>query len=56
MVYVFYGLETYLIEREVKKVLWEKQIEAINLSTYDLEEVSLKEVLEDAAMISLFSI
>ena len=55
MMYVFYGLETYLIEREVKKVLREKQIEAINLSTYDLEEVSLEEVLEDASMISLFS-
>ena len=55
MMYVFYGLESFLIEKEVKKILKEHKIEDINLSTYNLEEESLKEVIEDASMISLFS-
>ena len=55
MMYVFYGLELFLIEKEVKKILKEHKIEDINLSTYNLEEESLKEVIEDASMISLFS-
>lgn len=55
MMYVFYGLESFLIEREIEKILKKEAIEEINLSTYDMEEISLKDVVEDASMVSLFS-
>lgn len=55
MIYVFYGTETFLIEKEIQKVFKENQIEEINRSIYDMEESTISDVLEDASMSSLFS-
>lgn len=54
MVYLFYGQETYLINKEIKKILFEHQIDKINTNHYDLELNLLDDVIEDAGMISMF--
>lgn len=54
MVYLFYGLETYLINKEIKKVLLDQQIDKINTNYYDLETDTLENMIEDAGMLSLF--
>ncbi len=54
MIYLLYGLETFLIEREVKNILKEKNISDIDINTYDLSITLIDNILEDAMMISLF--
>ena len=51
MMYVLYGLETFLIEKEVERILKDKKIEQINVSQYDLEGnyISTFESLTEAA-------
>ena len=55
MNYLLYGSENYLIEKELKNIINKLNIEEINISKYDLEENTIKEILEDANTISLFS-
>ncbi len=55
MNYLLYGKENYLIENEIKNIINKLDIEEINISKYDLEENTIKEILEDANTISLFS-
>ncbi len=55
MIRVFYGEETYLIEKEIKKIKQEYHIEPVMVTTYDLEVDFLQDILEDANSISLFS-
>ena len=55
MNYLLYGSENYLIEKELKNIINKLNIEEINISKYDLEENTIKEVLENANTISLFS-
>lgn len=55
MIYVYYGLETFLIEKEIQKCFTKANIEPINVSRYNMEETPLKDVIEDAMMTSLFS-
>ncbi len=53
MIYLIYGTEEYLIKQEIKKL---KSVININdISYYNLEESSLKNIVEDANSISLFS-
>ena len=54
MNYLFYGLETFLVEKEVKKIIKQANVEELGISKYDLEETLLDDILEDASMISLF--
>lgn len=54
MCYLFYGLEEYLIQKEIHQILTENGIESISLNQYDLENSSLKDIIEDASTISLF--
>jgi DNA polymerase-3 subunit delta len=54
VIYLLYGLETFLIEREVKNILKEKNISDIDINTYDLSITLIDNILEDAMMISLF--
>lgn len=53
--YLFYGLEEYLIDKEIDKIINDKNIDKININQYNLETSSLEEILEDASTISLFS-
>ena len=55
MNYLLYGTEKFLIDKEVKNIINKNGIEDINISKYDLEVDSIKEILEDASTISLFS-
>lgn len=54
MTYLFYGLEEFLIENEIKKIITKNKIDEFNISKYDLENDSLNAILEDAKTPSLF--
>lgn len=51
--YLFYGIEKYLIEEEIKKM--SSSINELNIVRYNLEETNLKDIIEDACTVSLFS-
>ena len=55
MNYLLYGTEKFLIDKEIKNIINNNQIEEINISKYDLEINSLNEILDDANTVSLFS-
>lgn len=52
--YLLYGLEDYLIQEEIKKIIEKDKIEEININKYNLENNMIDNVLEDATTISLF--
>jgi len=53
--YLLYGTERFLIDKEIKNIINKYKIEDINISKYDLEFNSIKEILDDANTVSLFS-
>jgi DNA polymerase-3 subunit delta len=55
MNYLLYGLEKFLIDKEIKNIINKHKIEDINISRYDLEINTIKEILDDANTVSLFS-
>ncbi len=55
MVYLLTSLEVKLLEDELNKIKNESAIEDINISRYDLESDSLKDVIDDALTLSMFS-
>ena len=55
MNYLLYGLEKFLIDKEIKNIINKHKIEEINISKYDLEINTIKEILDDANTVSLFS-
>ena len=52
--YLLYGLEKYLIDERIKKIIQENNIENIDINRYNLENSSIKEIVEDASIISMF--
>ena len=55
MVYLLTSLEVILLEDELNKLKNESAIEDINISCYDLESDSLKDVIDDALTLSMFA-
>lgn len=55
MNYLLYGTERFLIDNELKNIINKGSFESINISKYDLEINTIKEILEDITTISLFS-
>ena len=55
MNYLLYGQEQFLIDKEVKNIISKSNIEEINISKYDLEFNTIKEILEDANTLSILS-
>ena len=55
MNYLLYGTEQFLIDKEIKNIINKYSIDEINISKYDLEYNTIKEILEDANTVSLFS-
>lgn len=55
MNYLLYGTEQFLINKEIKNIIDKLKIDDINISKYDLEVNTIKEILEDANTLSLFS-
>ncbi len=56
MIYVFYGLESYLIQKEVLKIWNQFELSGFGINQYDMETGNMKEVLEDAMTPSMFSL
>ena len=50
--FLFYGLEQFLIDIEVSKIT--NNIDNINIVKYDLEDTSINKIIEDASTLSLF--
>ena len=55
MIYLLYGTEDLLIKNEINKIMSANNIDEVNISRYNLEEVLLKDIIEDANTISIFS-
>ena len=55
MIYLLYGEEQLLINNELNKIISDNNIDEVNISRYNLEEVLLKDIVEDANTTSLFS-
>lgn len=55
MNYLLYGTEKFLIDKEVKNIINKLKLDELNISRYDLEFNTIKEILEDANTVSLFS-
>lgn len=53
--YLYYGLEQFLIDKEINKIKLENNILDIDVIEYDLENTKLEDIIEDALSISLFS-
>lgn len=54
MNYLLYGTEKYLIEEEINKIIKKYHVNDISIIKYDLASDSLKDILDDAATVSLF--
>lgn len=54
MIHLLYGLEKYLIDKEINKILENNSIDKINISNYNLEETKFKDIIDDAQTISMF--
>lgn len=52
MIYLFYGKEKFLIDLEIKKII--KNITAMNVIRYDLENDTFKNLLDEIQTVSLF--
>src|SRR5574344_383544 len=55
MIYLLYGDSSYLIDKEIDKIINTNKIEDINISKYELDSTNYKDIVEDASTISLFS-
>lgn len=55
MIYLFYGLEDYLIQKEIDSILNKSDIDAISVSKYDLGNITIDKVIEDCEISSMFS-
>ncbi len=53
MLYLLYGTKTFLMGEELKKIT--KDFDEINISKYDLTNDNIKDIIDDALTISLFS-
>jgi len=54
MVYLFYSKESFLIKKEIDKIIKDNNIDLININTYDLNSDSIKDVIDDAETFSMF--
>lgn len=55
MIYLFYGLEDYLIQKEIDSILNKNDIDAISVSKYDLGNITIDKIIEDCEISSMFS-
>lgn len=55
MNYLLYGTEKFLIDKEIKNIINKYKIDDINISRYDLEVNYIKDIIDEANTISLFS-
>lgn len=55
MIYLLYGSEKYLIDKEIKSIINKNNIDLINTNNYDLNLHTLTTIIDDCQTISLFS-
>lgn len=55
MNYLLYGTEKFLMDKEIKNIIDKNSFDELNISKYDLEFSTIKDILEDANTISLFN-
>ena len=55
MIYLLYGLEEYLLKKEVKKIIENEKIEDINISYYSMNNDKLEVIIDDFQTYSFFS-
>ncbi len=53
MIYLLYGEEEYLLKNELSKI--KKDFDINDISIYDMDEINLKNLVDDASSMSLFS-
>ncbi|MCM1370495.1 MAG: DNA polymerase III subunit delta [Clostridium sp.] len=54
MIYLLYGIESYLINDFIKKIKEENKINDLNLVTYDMENDNISNIIEDANTLTMF--
>lgn len=54
MVYVFYGINDFLIRKEIQKILEKENADELSCDRYDLENTSIEEIIVHADSIDLF--
>lgn len=55
MIYLFYGIEDYLIQKEIDNVKQKNSIEEISISKYDLTNTNIEKIIEDCEINSMFT-
>ena len=55
MLYLLNTQENFLINKEKDKIIQENNIDEINVNEYDLEETSIKDIIDDCSTYSLFN-
>lgn len=55
MIYLFYGIEDYLIQKEIDNIKQKNNIEEISISRYDLTNTNIEKIIEDCEMNSMFT-
>ena len=55
MIYLFYGIEDYLIQKEIDNIKQKYNIEEISISRYDLINTNIEKIIEDCEMNSMFT-
>ena len=55
MIYLLYGLEEYLLKKEVKKIIEKEKIQDINISYYSMNNDKLEVIIDDFQTYSFFS-
>ena len=55
MIYLFYGIEDYLIQKEIDSIKQKNNIEEISISIYDLTNTNIEKKIEDCEMNSMFT-
>ena len=55
MFYLIYGIERFLVDKEIKKIIEEQHIDELNINYYDGNNDNLKDIIDDALTISMWS-
>ncbi len=55
MIYVLFGLENYLIDKEIKKIINDNKIDEFSIEKYDLENTLIENIIESANIHNLFA-
>lgn len=55
MIYLLYGLEEYLLKKEVKKIIEQEKIDNININYYSMNNDKLEVIIDDFQTYSFFS-